>query len=205
MRLVAEQSVQTQASLVQSVKLLDARSEELKASVRELSEMVRSLNQRLEAAEAALRRTQEEIGGLSRPAAPPPVVAPAVPIRSPAESYAVALTLFQSGEYGQAVLDFMDLVAAHPGHMLAPHAQFWIGEAYYIDRDCHHALAEYEVLLRRWPRSPRVPDALLRIGQCQARLGAPAAARVTWQRLVRAHPRSAAAVQARGLLGAAVR
>lgn len=104
--------------------------------MRELSEMVRSLNQRLEGAEALRRRTQEEIGGLSRPAAPPPVVAPAVPIRSRAESYAVALTLFQSGEYGQAVLDFMDLVATYPGHMLAPHAQFWIAEAYDIDRDC---------------------------------------------------------------------
>lgn len=61
MRLLAEQSIHTQASLLQSVKLLDARSEDLRASVRELSEMVRSLNQRLEAAEAALRRTQEQI------------------------------------------------------------------------------------------------------------------------------------------------
>jgi TolA-binding protein len=54
-------------------------------------------------------------------------------------------------------------------------------------------------------QSVKLPDALLRIGQCQAGLGAPAAARATWQRLVRAHPRSAGAVQARGLLGAAAR
>lgn len=99
----------------------------------------------------------------------------------------------------------MDLVAKYPGHMLAPHAQFWITEAYYIDRDGHHALAEYASLLRRWPRSPRGPDALLRVGQCQARLGAPAAARATWQRLVREYPRSAAAGRARALLGGATR
>jgi TolA-binding protein len=50
------------------------------------------------------------------------------------------------------------------------------------------------------PRGEKVPDALLKIGLCQKDLGDGAGAKRSWERVVREHPQSAAARQARALL-----
>jgi len=50
------------------------------------------------------------------------------------------------------------------------------------------------------PGSPKVPDALLKVGLCQRNLRDEARARQTWQRLLRDFPRSEAAVKARAFL-----
>jgi TolA-binding protein len=50
------------------------------------------------------------------------------------------------------------------------------------------------------PRGERVPDALLKIGQCQKSLGDAGRAKRSWERIVRDYPASVAARQARVLL-----
>ena len=48
--------------------------------------------------------------------------------------YNLALATFRMGEHGQAVLDFLDFMAKYPKHPLVANAQYWIGEAYYVQR-----------------------------------------------------------------------
>jgi tol-pal system protein YbgF len=101
----------------------------------------------------------------------------------------------------------MDFVAKYPRHSLAPRAQYWIGEAYYIQRDYPQALIEFNRVLEMAPTAPSAADALLRIGMCHANLREPAPAAAAWQRIMREHPRSDAAGRARSFLrvGAAPR
>jgi tol-pal system protein YbgF len=142
---------------------------------------------------------------------PPPVPRPPAPrgerprevparAESPEQTYAAALATFRAREHGQAVLDFLDFIAKHPRHPLVANAQYWIGEAYYVQRDYRQALAEFQKVQVIAPGSAKAADALLKIGLCQRNLRDEAHARQTWQRVVRDFPRSEAALKARGFL-----
>jgi tol-pal system protein YbgF len=147
---------------------------------------------------------------LSPPPAAPAVARPGPPpterLREPAadepaeQAYAAALNTFRAHQHGQAVLDFMDFIAKYPTHALAPNAQYWIGEAYWMERDYPQALVEFQRVLQRAPRAWKVPDALLMVGKCHAKLGQAGPAVQAWQRVVRDYPRSESAAKARSLL-----
>lgn len=141
------------------------------------------------------------------PAVPPP---PSAPKESPGTArsgqsaeqlFRAAMANFRAQELGQAVLELTDLVARFPDHALAPPAQLWIGEAYYRQRDYRQSLVELKRVLDDYPKSPQVADALLKSGLCHRALGDRAAARTAWEQVVREHSSSAAAGQARTLLG----
>jgi tol-pal system protein YbgF len=184
-----------------------ARISSLETQVAELSghasqhatEMTR-LSARLASTEATLAETRARL--LARAPAALPETAPGAAARSvsPEQSYAAALATFRSGEHGQAVLDFTDFIARHPGHPLAADARYWIAEAYYREHDCRQALTEYQRVVESG--ADRAADALLRIGMCHASLRDRGRATQAWQRLVREHPDAAAASRARTLLGA---
>lgn len=115
-------------------------------------------------------------------------------------AYAAALATFRVREHGQAVLDFLEFIARYPTHPRAASAQYWIGEAYYAQRDYRQALVEFAKVLERPGPNASAPDSLWKIGLCHANLRAPGRAREAWQRLVREHPGSEAARRARAQL-----
>jgi len=165
--------------------------------------------QAMEALNANVTRLTAMLTPPPPPPAPPP--APARP-REPApnkaaptaeQAYAAALGMFRAREHGQAVLDFLDFLARYPRHPLAANAQYWIGEAYYIQRDYRQALVEFGKVLDHGPGNAKVPDALLKAGLCHRNLRDPARASELWQRVIRDHPKSEAAAKARGFLRAA--
>jgi tol-pal system protein YbgF len=98
------------------------------------------------------------------------------------------------------VLDFLDFMAKYPGHPLVANAQYWIGEAYYAQRDYRQAIVEFQKVPEIAPGSAKASDALLKIGLCQRNLRDEAQARQTWQRVVRDFPQSEAAAKARTFL-----
>ena len=122
---------------------------------------------------------------------------------TPDQAFAAALKTFRRREHGQAVLEFMDFVARFPKHGLTPRAQYWIGEAYYVQRDYPQALLEFKRVLEMDPGALAASDALLRIGMCHANLRQPGPAAAAWQRIVREYPRTEAAGKARSFLAAA--
>jgi tol-pal system protein YbgF len=117
---------------------------------------------------------------------------------NPEQEYNAALATFRSREHGQAVLDFIDFIAKHPKHPLAGNAQYWIGEAYWAQRDYRQALVEFEKVSEYGPG--KAPDALVKIGLCHARLRDASRAEQVWQRVIREYPKSEAAGLARSLL-----
>ena len=137
--------------------------------------------------------------------APPPATAavtragPAV--RSggnPEKEYAAALATYRAREDGQAVIDFLDFLAKYPKHPLAGNAQYWIGEAYWAQRDYRQALVEFEKVFAHGPG--KAPDAQLKIGLCYLRLGDAARAQQAWQRVLDEYPKSEPAALAKSLL-----
>jgi tol-pal system protein YbgF len=139
---------------------------------------------------------------LPAPAPPPPQVAPPAPAAprtgNPEQEYNAALTTFRSREHGQAVLDFIDFIAKYPKHTLAGNAQYWIGEAYWAQRDYRQALVEFDKVSEYGPA--KAPDALVKIGLCHVRLRDVPRAQQAWQRVLREYPKSEAAILAQSLL-----
>jgi len=112
--------------------------------------------------------------------------------------YAAAMATFRAREHGQAVLDLLDFLSRYPKHPLAGAAQYWIGEAYYVQHDYRQALVEFQKVLEFG--YGKVPEALVKIGLCHLNLRDPNRARQTWQRVVRDYPQSESAATARALL-----
>jgi tol-pal system protein YbgF len=135
------------------------------------------------------------------PAAPPEPGRAARSAQSAEQLFSAAMANLRAREPAQAVLELTDLIARFPDHALASSAQLWIGEAYYQQRDYRQSLVELKRVLDGYPKSPQVADALLKTGLCHRALGDGAAARTAWEQVVRDHSGSAAAGQARSLLG----
>jgi tol-pal system protein YbgF len=217
------------ARVLAELRSIDVRAAETQQTLRDSASEIVKLRARLQTTEDELRQGRLAQG--TRPAnlPAPPVTAPPAPVvRAPAaamppavlpapthpdatreprdepaeQAFAAALNTFRAREHGQAVLDFMDFIAKYPKHSLAPRAQYWIGEAYYIQRDYPQALIELNRVLEMAPTAPSAADALLRIGMCHANLREPAPAAAAWQRIMREHPRSEAASKARSFLRA---
>jgi tol-pal system protein YbgF len=201
-----------------AVQRLETQTAEVQARVQAIRDELTRLVARAEAAERDIRRTRDELAALPRAAAPPPPppapppapprTARLVPPRelagprpqSPEQTYAAALATFRAREHGQAVLDFLDFIAKHPKHALTANAQYWIGEAYYAQRDWRQALLEFQKVLEIG--RGKVPDALVKIGLCYAQLRDGRRARQTWERVGREFAGSDAAATARVLLRA---
>ena len=144
------------------------------------------------------------VAAIEKPLAtsPAPPVAAARPTPktpgNPEQEYAAALATYRAGEHGQAVIEFMDFIAKYPKHPLAANAQYWIGEAYWAQRDYRQALIEFGKVFERG--SAKAPDALLKIGLCHLRLNDVARAQLAWQRVVDEYPKSEPAAMARSLI-----
>jgi TolA-binding protein len=144
------------------------------------------------------------------PAAPSAAVRPAPPSAPrPAASASAADTLYQAGfekyqagDLDGAVVALYEVVVNFPGDPARERAQFLVGEIFFTQKDYRGAVGELESLILAVPGGSRVPDALLKIGMAQRALGEDARARRAWERLVKEHPNSGAARQARTLLKA---
>ena len=138
--------------------------------------------------EAGVPRIPDAPIVVAPPAAPPP------PRDDGAvRSYREALAHMSARRLDEALAGLDTFLRAHPSHAYADNAMYWRGEIHYARRDYRRALAELTALVERYPRGSKIPEALLRIGLCHARMGDAARARQVFERLRTEFPRSVAA------------
>jgi tol-pal system protein YbgF len=125
-----------------------------------------------------------------------PLAGIAVPASAPAE-YRQGLDLLRSGDFPAAIQKLREFLRKSPKADLADDAQYWIGEAYYANRDYNRAILEFNEVLLRYPKGDRVPAALLRQAFAFAELGDKVDARLVLQKLVSEHGDSPEAAQGR--------
>jgi tol-pal system protein YbgF len=201
------------ARLSADLATTNSRLTTLAGDVTDAAATLDRLAARVGEAEAQVGRLQQALTDLQSaagPRSPAPAVAPERPDGSAAsgrpgadpveQTYAAALRAFRAGEHGQAVLEFLGFLGRFPDHRLASNAQYWIGEAYYAQRDYRQAITEFRKVLEPDRPGGKVPDALVKLGLCYARLRQPERARRYWRQVLREHPRAEAARTARALL-----
>lgn len=79
--------------------------------------------------------------------------------------YKAGLDRLQQGKTKEARAIFRQYLEKFPQGIEAPDAQFFVGETYLAEKAWDGALAEYQSVFSTYKSSPRMPEALLRIGE----------------------------------------
>ncbi|MEW8505306.1 MAG: tol-pal system protein YbgF [Candidatus Thiodiazotropha sp.] len=103
---------------------------------------------------------------------PPPAVGatPQVAVVAPpdpkleSEAYQSAFNMLKQGRYAESITAFSNFLKAYPGGEYEDNAQYWLAEASYVNRDFDIALGEFTKIMEKYPSSPKIPGAMLKIG-----------------------------------------
>jgi tol-pal system protein YbgF len=107
-------------------------------------------------------------------------------------AYQAAFTALKDGQYDRAIASFQKFLATYPDSSLADNGQYWLGEAYYVNKSFPDAQAAFQKLVDKYPQSRKRPDALLKIGYCQYEAKQWDAAKQTLSGVASQYPDSAA-------------
>lgn len=108
-----------------------------------------------------------------------------------------AMGVLRQGNFAEAANLLSAFQRRYPASGYGPSVLFWLGNAQYGKRDYKEAIASFRALVSRTPDHPRAPEALLSVASSQSDLKDLKSARRTLDELIRAYPRSEAAVAAK--------
>lgn len=217
------QLYQQMAGLQQEIKDLRGQNQELSHELDELRKRQRELymntDQRLQALEAAVSGGNVKAGSSGHVANAPANSAapntsdtssPATPTGGPQASgtssapsassagngldtYQQAFNLLKNSHYHEAVAAFKAFVKQYPQSAYVPNAEYWTGEALYVEQHFNQALAQFQMVVNQYPQSNKVAASMLKIGYSQYELKQWSAAHKTLQRVVNNYPGTSAA------------
>jgi tol-pal system protein YbgF len=205
--LVAEQNAllrRTAADRRQQDEAVTTGLRELGERVAELAEALEAIKLQTQAALPAPGLTPADAGpaaattaagGATAPAGAP--AAPATPPPAPRELYSQAYADYARGNYDLAMQGFSEYLRAYPGTDFSDNAQYWIGECLYGKKMYAEAIESWNVLLKDFPASDKLPDARVKKGMALERLGRRSQALVEYRFVVDRYPTSQAARIAR--------
>ena len=107
-------------------------------------------------------------------------------------AYLAAFGKLKAGEYQEAISSFEGFLSQYPASAYAPNAQYWIGEAYYVQRDFDKAWTAFAELETRYPSSLKAADARLKQGLIRVDQGRMNEAREIFQDVATRHAGSSA-------------
>jgi tol-pal system protein YbgF len=139
----------------------------------------------------------ETLGGVSAATGAggaPPASGSALPATGGEQAaYDAAFNALKGGDYQKAITGFRNFVATYPQSSLASNAQYWLGEAYYVNHEYPNAITAFQKVTSDWPDSRKAPDALVKIGFTQSALGRNADAKATLEDVLKRYPGTEAA------------
>lgn len=114
--------------------------------------------------------------------------------------YAQAFNALKAGSYSVAIAGFKGFLKQYPASPLAPNAQYWLGQAHYVNQDFAAAEGDFQTVLDKWPNSSKAPAAMFDLGNTQLAQGKTAQGRSTLKQVVSQFPGTDAATRAQALL-----
>jgi tol-pal system protein YbgF len=105
-----------------------------------------------------------------------------------ASVYGDSFAALKASRYDEAVRGFQLYLTKYPDGPRADNATYWLGEAYYVQKQYDAALRSFQDVLGRFPDSRKAPDALLKSAYCQYELKAYDNARSTLESVVKTYP-----------------
>ena len=210
-RQIADQRIKTDARFDQQAKAQLDLSSQIQRQADEIARLrgqIETLNYELETAKKRQQDFYLDLDTRLRKfetptaanAADPAAATLAKPTADPAkesQEYEATLNQFKSGKYKDAAAGFAAFVQKYPDSQLAPNAQYWLGNAWYAQRDCKRAIEAQSVVTTKYADSPKAPDAWLAMATCQQEMGSAGAAKRSLESLLAKYPNTPAADAAR--------
>ncbi|SHI79954.1 tol-pal system protein YbgF [Halodesulfovibrio aestuarii] len=172
-----------------------------------------------QAAAASVPSSSQEVSTPSptakdaQPSSAPRVVAqhsdvpvPKKTVRPPAKKtgstsmYKHGLELLEKGRYVEGRERLEEFLTEFPRDPLTPNAVYWVGEAYYSQKDYLIAVDVFREVLNRFPESSKAKSAMLKIGYSFERMNELSEARRYLLKVVEKYPKSNEARLARKML-----
>jgi tol-pal system protein YbgF len=193
-RVVSNQSLLDMANQVESLRNdvramrndVDVLSHSLESSRKQQKDLYSDLDARLKAVEA-------RGGGAAAAAGAPAGAGDVQSADADKGAYQAAFDLLKAGQYDRAIAGFQAFLSTYPNSALADNAQYWLGEAYYVNKQFPESLAAFQRVVEKFPGSRKLPDALLKIGYCDYELKDYSAARSALEQVPAKFPDSASA------------
>jgi tol-pal system protein YbgF len=107
-------------------------------------------------------------------------------------AYQAAFALLKDSQYDRAIAAFQKFLVSFPDSPLADNAQYWLGEANYVNKSFPEAEVAFQRVLDKYPQTRKRPDALLKIGYCQYELKDWEAAKETLSKVATQFPDTSA-------------
>lgn len=129
------------------------------------------------------------------------VTVPARPAASasadPIETYQAAYRDYQRGNFDLAIEGFLEFLDGNANSPMADNAAYWIAESLFSQKKYREAIEQFDAVVNRYPKSEKVPGALLKKGYSYINVGERAQGVVQLQYVLHEHPKSQEASLAR--------
>lgn len=103
-------------------------------------------------------------------------------------AYQKALNVLREGNYSPAIKQFAGFLKKYPNSEYSDDAQYWMGDALFVQRSYDKALKAFDKVIRNYPDSAKYPDALLKIGLTHVELGNMEQAKKQFKELITRYP-----------------
>jgi tol-pal system protein YbgF len=117
-------------------------------------------------------------------------------------AFEAAYSLYKTENYQNATTAFRDFLKNYPQSVHEANVLYWMGNAYFLLKDCKNSVNSYQSLINKYQDHPRVPEAMLNIADCQLNLNNKATAKKTLKQLISQFPGSDASEKAKKRLAA---
>jgi tol-pal system protein YbgF len=108
-------------------------------------------------------------------------------------AYQKAFNLLKDSKYPEAIKELKAFIAGYPGGEFSDNAWYWLGEAQYVSGDRTTSRDTFREMIRKFPQSGKVADALLKIAYIEYDGGQYANARELLGDVIKRYPTSSAA------------
>ncbi len=178
--------------------MLTKQIDSVQGNVNELERKLSDVN-KLKEKLSTIQSSPAPSPSASAPAPPPSPVQSKAPLNEMSENelYQASLTAFRNGNYPRAFKGFQLFLSRYPRSRHADNAQFWIGDVHYKQEEYGKAILAYQEVIENYPDGNKYLASLLKQALSFQKMGEISDARIILNDLIRKHPDSPEADQAR--------
>ena len=183
------------------IQSLNDSVDELKSRVSKLDKSLQEIQTQLQAMQTAPPSAMPGTpGGTTpngEPVAPGPAASQVPPLK---ETFQGGVRDYNAAKYDVATGEFQDVIHYYPLEDLAGTAQFYLGEIAYRQQNYADAVKSYNAVLEGFSGNPKAPAAQLRKGLALMQMNKKQAGITELRELIKRHPQTPEAAQARNKL-----
>jgi tol-pal system protein YbgF len=179
------------------LQALEGRLEEVTRENRQLRDELNLMRDDLSLKTADLEDRLSEKKATKASPTPKKSPPPAAIETKPADLYKEGLVLVRDKQkFAESRKIFQEFLKEYPKHHLAVNAMYWMGEAYYGEKQYENAILQFQDVIQKYSNHPKAASALYKQAFAFHAMGDKKNARVLLEKLIQAHPKSPEAPRA---------